>query len=275
MTTAGYRVLDLETVPDLSCWEPPAPRWRLGPGPDGTCMPGGEVLAPAHVSLEEPFPPPHACRIVAAAWVDLSADDGAFYCFRQATVISRWGGDCEREILSALCEVQARDRACLVTWNGRCFDLPVVSLRALRHKIAVPWYYSDDVRHRYREAGHCDVMDVLSDHGAARNMKLGDVCRSIGLPGKVGDVRGSDVKAIVDAGPDRMQMSRVGRYCLDDALQTAILFVRTRFHEGYVGAADHDRAVASFRDAVVDVGDSPLRESCLSGVDWRALMVGT
>src|SRR6266571_4794463 len=64
--------------------------------------------------------------------------------------------------------------------------LPVLALRSLRHGVAMSWYYQGRVRHRYTEEGHLDLCDMLSDHGAARQVSLDAVARLIGLPGKIG-----------------------------------------------------------------------------------------
>lgn len=256
----GYRVLDIETVPDYRHWTPPPAKWRPVP----------QMSLPASVNQldyplpgtffwesDEPFPPAHAHRVVAMAWVDLSGDDGKWYSFESSTALCRWShgadaDDVEREMLLRFKEAQEKDLATLVTWNGRSFDLPVISMRSFYHRIPCSWYYGErDVRYRYTEAGHCDLMDVFSDHGASRNMKLGDVARLVGLPGKVGEVSGSSVGLLHAAGDDAAAMEKVKIYCLSDAMQTAVLFARSREHKGMIDVDYYDRVVApSFSDAL-------------------------
>lgn len=250
---ASYRVLDIETVPDLTCWTPPPSKftWK------GDSRPLDEVRATGlqspYLEEEKPFPPPQAHRIVSMAWVDLDEVNGLYYQFTGAYSIGKWGSDPssmdreERFLLSFFSEQQTRDGALIVTWNGRTFDLPVINLRSFRHGIPLPWYYrTDGMRYRYSEIGHCDLMDVFSDYGAARTMKLGDVARCMGLPGKSGEITGSDVAEVVSRGTDEKLFSMVNSYCMSDAIQTALVFVRSRYHKGMINVEEYNDAVASF-----------------------------
>jgi 3'-5' exonuclease len=274
---AAYRVFDIETVVDDRFWTPPEAKWTLRPiehlvqKADGTLGHSvNELLRDGFLWREEPFPPPQAHRVVAIACVELSGDDGEWYKLTRATGGCVWshGDDAdalEKNILEQFGEVQKQDGALLVTWNGRTFDLPVVNLRSFLHGVPCPWYYEErDVRYRYTEAGHCDLMDVFSDYGAARSMKLGDVARLLGLPGKVGPVTGANVGDIYGKGNDLMNdMADVAKYCLGDALQTALLFAKHRAHKGMIDV-DHYRRVVlpSFLpelERVLGVKESDLR----------------
>ena len=267
---AGYRVLDIETVVDPRYWDRPSAKWVEKPldPPIGSTFAAG---VPMIWEREEPFPPPQAHRVVAMAWVDLSGDDGKWYSLESTTKLCDWdykdGGDeVERSLLEAFKRAQEGDEACLVTWNGRTFDLPVINLRSFLHGIACEWYYKErDLRYRYSEACHCDLMDFFTDFGASRAMKLGDVARLVGLPGKIGEVKGASVgeiyeayrptgRGVVSRGPFgtlAAAKEAVGAYCLLDALQTAVLFGRSRVHKGMIDRDYYDRIVApSFADAL-------------------------
>jgi hypothetical protein len=242
---SGYRVLDIETVPDLRYWTKVPAKWRAEPVfPLSSTSMSDAVLVP-----EEPFPPPQAHRVVAMAWANLSGDDGRYYTFESSHVSCLWdvtsdlsGDVAERFLLEEFGREQSRDEATLVTWNGRTFDLPVINVRSFLHGLPCEWYYKErDVRYRYTEAAHCDLMDFFSDFGAARPMKLGDAAKLVGLPGKFGDVTGENVAAIVAANANstaseaaREVARTVGEYCLSDALQTAVLFARSRAHKGMI-----------------------------------------
>jgi predicted PolB exonuclease-like 3'-5' exonuclease len=270
---AGYRATDIETVVDERFWDRPPSRFRP--------VPGGPRLA-VGLEEEEPFPPPQAHRVVAIASVELSGDDGKWYSFEKMSVECGWEyedgqvDEVEAGMLRRFGEQQAADAATLVTWNGRTFDLPVINLRSFLHRIPCAWYYEErDVRYRYTEAGHCDVMDLFSDFGAARSMKLGDVARLAGLPGKIGDVRGSSVGELYKAyapGPigrtveeihevsarpfPTVEEARcaVGNYCLLDALQTAILFARSRVHKGMIEESYYESVVMpTFREPLTSL----------------------
>jgi predicted PolB exonuclease-like 3'-5' exonuclease len=121
-----------------------------------------------------------------------------------------------------------RVKPCIVTWNGRGFDMPVITSRALRHGIAMPWWFADrNTRYRYTQEGHFDLMDFLSDFGAAKSSRLDAFAKLVGLPGKVG-VDGSQVAPMVHAG----KLSEVNAYCLCDVAQTAGLFLRVQLLRG-------------------------------------------
>jgi predicted PolB exonuclease-like 3'-5' exonuclease len=126
-----------------------------------------------------------------------------------------------------------RSRPCVVTWNGRGFDMPVITSRALKHGISMPWWFSDrHTRYRYSSEGHLDLMDFLSDFGAARSGKLDVYAKLVGLPGKVG-VDGSQVAPMVHAG----RLDEVNAYCLCDVAQTAALFLRVQLLRGVLDRA--------------------------------------
>lgn len=257
-----FRVLDIETVPDLSVWTPGEPKfkWKIVQ----QALFGRETQQPV-LEREESFPPPHACRVVAISWVDvvLDCENSPRYRFEDMRSVCRWSlsghPDAEREILrtfgGSTQELASAGGLCFVTWNGRGFDLPVINLRSLMHGISCRWYYEDkNVRYRYSPEGHLDLMDFLGDFGAARNMKLGDVARLVGLPGKKGEVTGASVHDVYRETLDRMsdgdfcsrKMAEVGRYCLQDTLQTALIFLRTRYHLGKIDADEYHRCLDTF-----------------------------
>lgn len=264
----GYRVFDIETVVDDRFWTPPRPKWVQRPvdlGHNDDMVVG----APTIWDREEQFPPPQAHRVVAISCVELSGDDNEWYKLASATGRCIWShGDDADALEKNLLEkfgANQQDGAILVTWNGRTFDLPVINMRSFLHGVACPWYYQErDVRYRYTEAGHCDLMDVFSDYGAARSMKLGDVAKLMGLPGKVGPVTGANVGQIYAKGDDDLgDMSDVATYCLGDSLQTALLFAKSRVHKGMIDMEHYrDVVLPSFLpelERVLDVKGSDLR----------------
>lgn len=280
-----FRVVDIETVPDLSVWTPGEAQWELRPGIEwqgvpeckSTCsMAFFEGLSPEASRLcnlayikKEPFPPPQAHRVVAVAWcnVEMLPVVNKTYGLVGGRWICDWEAPAdEREMLRIFGDLQEEMPATLVTWNGRTFDLPVLAMRALYHGVPWGWYYTErDVRYRYSDAGHCDLMDFLSDFGASRPMKLGDVARLIGLPGKT-DMDGSKVADVVAEGNISENMRKVGLYCLQDAIQTAIVFVRTRLHLGIITTEGYEKSLRSFKD-------SPLvRESGIV-IEWDKLKI--
>lgn len=273
---SDYRVLDIETVPDLTAWTPPEPSFQafqeaMAISKDRSIREGRDI----EIKPELPFAPPHGHRVVAISWVDLTADDGRWYCYKNHYSECSWDHSnldkAEAELLRSFLQVQDNDAATMVTWNGRTFDLPVINLRAFKHNIPWPSYYQErDVRYRYTEAGHCDVMDFFTDYGAAKAMKLGEIARLIGLPGKTGPISGDTVASEFERSKIDAAVSiktNIAKYCLSDSIQTAILFIRSRFHRGVINAKEHNIAISSFAE------NEEVNAAFETSVSWDRLML--
>lgn len=248
---ADYRVFDIETIPDLALYDASRLDYKLsadGVGSDRS----------ARVNAFPAFPPQHAQRVVSISWVDLESDESKenWFHFKSGSVHTNWthgaGSSLDRieaHLLAAFGYTQNNDRACLVSWNGRTFDLPVIALRSMKQGIQTPWYWAEkDVKYRYAESGHIDVMDYLADYGAAKAMSLDFACKLIGLPGKAGEVHGSNIEEQYAKGDDANVMAEVSKYCLRDSVQTAVLFVRTRYQKGLLTAKEYNKTVTSFAE---------------------------
>ena len=273
-----YRVVDIETVPDYNAWQPPE-KWKLAPLGEATWDPKARAMEPvkAGLVLDEPFAPPQAHRVVAIAWVDLHAgvSNPRRYHYRGFGASCAWDSKnpdkAERHLLEDFHRAMHDDggdsaNVMLITWNGRRFDLPVLSMRSLKHGVPFGWYYqNDDVRYRYKEEGHTDLMDYLSDYGSAITMKLGDIAKLIGLPGKT-DMTGASVADIAREGNIVKNMERVRRYCLADSLQTALVYLRSMVHIGRIEPAQHDEALGTVRES------EAASETGLD-IDWNLLKV--
>lgn len=249
-----FRVLDLESIADESVWTHGEPTYKMVPA---------EVPGMIDLRAGDPVPPPYACRVVALSWVDVGMDParlGRYYfdrcyseCLWDVSGSPGRADAAEYKMLAAFAAAMAMTPVpTLVTWNGRTFDLPVLSMRSFKHRIPFAWYYAErNVRYRYSDEGHLDLMDSLSDYGACRFMRLSDVARLCGLPGKT-DMSGdkvADQYALACREPARSDeiADRVRRYCLQDSLQTAIIFLRRCFHLGKVDAEGHNIALGTFR----------------------------
>jgi predicted PolB exonuclease-like 3'-5' exonuclease len=234
MGPRGYLVLDIETVPDPQLYSPPE-------------VPAG---------VERPFPPLYAHRpiVIGVLWLD----EG--YGFRRLGVIGE--NKEEPAMLADFAGFADQHRPHLVTYNGRSFDLPVIALRCLRHGVPLRFFFQDkDYRYRFSDAGHIDLYDFLSEHGAAKVGSLDAIARVVGLPGKVG-VDGSQVEGLYYAG----QLESIKRYCLTDVAQTAFLFLRYRLLQGHLDLPAYQRAAAILLEsleadgrvqAIVDKIDRP------------------
>lgn len=202
----SYLVLDLETVPDLSRWSPPADK------PDA-------------------FAPTWAQRIVCVGYVHLSKsyELNSLGVIREDSYTHPDPAVREHHLLAELTYRVGHSKPTLVTYNGRSFDLPVIAMRALCHDVPIAWYYARDVRYRYTELGHLDLCDALADYGASKMATLDVVAKLIGLPGKVG-CDGSQVAELYAAG----RLDAIADYCLADVAQTAMLLIHFRGLQGAI-----------------------------------------
>ncbi|HEY2405713.1 MAG TPA: 3'-5' exonuclease [Polyangiaceae bacterium] len=178
-----------------------------------------------------PAPPHHKIVVIGALLLDVN------YEIKRIGVISE--GKDEAGMLDDFARMLEERRPCLVTFNGRGFDMPVIATRCLRHGIPLRHYYrSRDVRYRFSPEGHLDLMDYVADFGAAKPSKLDIVAKLCGMPGKVG-VDGKDVGPMVFAG----RIQEVRNYCLCDVVQTTAVFLRVQLVRGEIEREQYLHAI--------------------------------
>jgi 3'-5' exonuclease len=135
-----------------------------------------------------------------------------------------------------------RFTGCLVTFNGRRFDFPVMELAALRYGIAAPAHFAEGsgaARARYTTERHLDLFDYLTNFGAIGGIRGGMdlLLKMIGLPGKTG-VDGAQVQGLYDEG----RLGEIHRYCRNDVVQTYFLLLRVELMRGRIDEAAYRRA---------------------------------
>lgn len=118
------------------------------------------------------------------------------------------------------------NRAKLVTFNGRGFDLPLMELAAFDHGCSARDYFG--ARNRF-SGNHLDLMDWLTNYGAYRlagGLNLMAQRSAGGAPAGCGkiDVAGDQVYAMHKAG----QLREINDYCMFDTVDTYFVFLRTR-----------------------------------------------
>jgi len=205
-----------------------------------------------------PAPPHHKVVVIGALWFDPS------YEIRKIGVVGE--GKDERGILLDFASLMNERRPCLVTYNGRGFDLPVIATRCLGHGIPLVHYYrSRDVRYRFSPEGHLDLMDYVADFGAAKPSRLDIVAKLCGLPGKVG-VEGKNVGPMVHAG----KLAEVRSYCLCDVVQTAGVFLRVQLLRGELAPGPYGEAM---RGLITAIRADPRLEPVAAGLDERRLLL--
>jgi 3'-5' exonuclease len=187
-----------------------------------------------------PPPPHHEIVCIGVLWF------GANYEVRKVGIIGE--DKPEPEVLADFSRFLERQRPVLVTFNGRGFDLPVIAARCFKHGQSLGYYYRErNVRYRFSVDGHMDLMDFLSDYGAAKRSRLDLSARLCGMPGKVG-VDGKDVGPMVHAG----RLSEVRAYCLCDVVQTAGVFLRTQLVRGEISREQYLQAMAGLMRAALN-----------------------
>jgi predicted PolB exonuclease-like 3'-5' exonuclease len=143
-------------------------------------------------------------------------------------------GYSEERLVTEFWDRVERFKGCLVSFNGRQFDLPVLELGALRYGCAVPSYFGEDsgYRRRYQLGKHLDLYEFITNFGTYRVRGGFDLLlRTIGMPGK-GSIDGSQVQELWQAG----RLAEIHEYCRCDVIQTYYLFLRVELVRGRVTA---------------------------------------
>lgn len=174
----------------------------------------------------------------------------------------------EGRLLRSFWRAMERGPARVVTWNGRGFDLPVLKLRSMIHVLSAASWHSAGTKwanyaHRYATDWHCDLMEVLSDYGAAQRLSLHDVAQAMGFPGKVGG-DGSEVANMWERG----EVVSIRSYCECDVLNTFGFYVRWALLTGRSNIEDHDQALKRLAAYLEDARQqNPLQGEFLDA--WR------
>jgi 3'-5' exonuclease len=150
-----------------------------------------------------------------------------------------------------------RFAGCLVTFNGRRFDFPVLELAALRYGIAAPVHFAEgagSARARYSAERHLDLFDYLTNFGASGALRGGMdlLLKMIGLPGKM-EVDGSQVQELYEQG----RLEEIHRYCRNDVVQTYFLFLRVELMRGRIDESAYRFAGEASAHFLAEIGAPP------------------
>ncbi len=108
----------------------------------------------------------------------------------------------------------------VVTYNGRGYDGPILMVRSAQLGVKPS---RNLVPNRYATEDHCDLMDILSFHGATRDRYSLDYwCRRFDIESPKGSIDGSQVGRAYREG----RIEDIGEYCLRDVRATGELFRR-------------------------------------------------
>ena len=221
--------------------------------PDGRLL--GKVKYPG-----EPLGPDEAVRRAQATARDQSWNGSDFlpvtFHYPVAVCVIRVAADFSLQALTCLDAPQYRPReivrkfwqgltnyrAKLVTFNGRCFDMPLLELAAFRYGCSAHDYFYNS-RNRFG-GNHIDLLDWLSNYGACRLAGgLDLLSKLLGKPGKM-EVSGDQVYELYRAG----RLQEINDYCLFDTLDTYFVFLRTRVLLGEFSVKEEADLVARARD---------------------------
>ncbi len=245
-------VLDIETVPD-------AELGRALYGLDG--LDDGEVMrAMLHHYQQRTgldFLPPIQHRVVAAAVV-LRHNE------HLRTIVMSEETAPESDMISRFFRGLRHYVPDLVTWNGAAFDLPVMNFRALRYEIQGQVYWETGAKDRSFRFNnylsrfhwrHTDLMDALSGFQGRGRPSLREASALLGLPGK----NLMDGSSVMDAYLDG-RIGDIGRYCLEDALNTYLLYLHFQFLRGNLTQDNLDEEYGLLIDVLKASGESHLKD---------------
>jgi len=148
--------------------------------------------------------------------------------FDEGALIYR--GD-ESEILEEFWRYVSRGVGRLITYNGRAFDGPFLTLRSALLGVKPTRSF---LPYRYSFVRHCDLAEVVSFHGARNLESLDFWCRRAGIKSPKTTLDGSKVGKAYQKG----KLEEIGRYCLQDAQATAKLF---KLLEPVIDVMERDR----------------------------------
>lgn len=212
-----YFIFDLETVPDIDFV-----RTVLNDqdsNEDDLLLRAGEELARNSAG----FLPPMYHRMV--SWVGLWIENTG-----QPRQKLSWNGTDEKkgleEIFSAISTYKDFG---LIHHNGKGFDIPVLTYRAMKHGLQMPVRMHDyDIRYRYSKH-NVDLVDEFSNYGASSWPKLKHLGQLIGIPFKqTGE--GNQVLEMFR----KNQLDLIEHYCYEDVMATYIVWLYHEFTAGHI-----------------------------------------
>ena len=212
-----YFVFDVETVPDfdfirLTLDDPESDE-------DALLVRAGEEIA----RNQSGFLPPMYHRIV--SWVGLWIENDG----KPAQKVS-WNGEDESDGLNQLFKalLTYKDFG-LIHHNGRGFDLPLLTYRAMKHNLQMPLRLNHyDIRYRFSKV-NIDLMDEFSNYGASSYPKLKHLGQLIGVPFKQ-TAEGNEVFEMYRRG----ELEQIEHYCYEDVMATYIVWLRMKFTVGEI-----------------------------------------
>lgn len=207
-----FFVFDLETIPDIDL---------LRQAVDGASEDDQLLLEQATEQIsrnKSGFMPPMFHKIV--SWVGLWVENNGEPRNKVA-----WSGTDEKEGIQKLFEALSvfKDFG-LVHHNGKGFDLPVITYRAMKYGLQVtPRLNTYDIKYRFSKV-NVDLMDEFSNFGASMAPKLKHLGLLINIPFKQ-TAEGNEVYAMFQRG----ELAQIEHYCYEDVMATYLVWLHLKF----------------------------------------------
>jgi len=159
--------------------------------------------------------------------------------------VSSIDGESEKEMIKNFLSFIDKHSPKLVSFNGRSFDMPMLMIRAMKYNLSCPAYFEvnnkmlnkskwDNYRYRFSDRFHVDLMDHISEFGAARGLNLNTLCTMMAIPGKF-DVSGDMVHTLFYADKTK----EIKEYCESDVLNTYWLYLKYELLKGNINQDDY------------------------------------
>ena len=210
-----FFIFDLETVPDFEFVR------RVIDNPeeneDDLQIQASKALA----RNSSGFLPPMYHRLV--SWVGLWIENNG----APKKKVS-WHGTNEKEGLEKIFETLGTYKDFgLIHHNGRGFDLPVLTYRAMKHKLQMPVRLNHyDITYRYSN-DNVDLKDEFSNYGASSWPKLKHLGHLIDIPFKqTGE--GNQVLEMFR----RDELPEIEHYCYEDVMATYVVWLHMKYTTG-------------------------------------------
>ncbi len=139
-----------------------------------------------------------------------------------------WHGTDEKEGLEQVFDALSTYKDFgLVHHNGRGFDLPLLTYRALKHGLQMPKRLNHyDIKYRYSN-DNVDLIDEFSNYGASSWPKLKHLGKLISIPFKQ---TGEGHEVLEMFREDKLE--EIEHYCYEDVMGTYVVWLHLKFTVG-------------------------------------------
>jgi 3'-5' exonuclease len=226
-----YFVFDVETIPDFDFLR--AVLNNHDSDEEDLLLEASEKLT----RNQSGFLPPMYHRMV--SWVGLWIENDG----KPKQKVS-WNGNDEKQGLNEIFDtlLTYKDFG-LIHHNGRGFDLPLLTYRAMKYGMQMPLRLNHrDIRYRFSSV-NVDLMDEFSNYGASSYPKLKHLGYLIDVPFKqTGE--GNEVLDMYKNG----DLNKIEHYCYEDVMATYIVWLHMKFTVGDI----HVESFTNLRDRAMN-----------------------